>query len=36
MRIDYILHSEDFTPYNFEVQPSQLSDHYPLTVYLGK
>ena len=36
MRIDYIMHSEDLTPYEFRVHHSELSDHYPLTVYFGK
>lgn len=30
-RIDYILHSEKFSSYNFEVSPVNYSDHYPIS-----
>lgn len=30
VRIDYILHSENLTPYNFKVVKKNISDHYPL------
>ncbi|MEN8224566.1 MAG: endonuclease/exonuclease/phosphatase family protein [Bacteroidota bacterium] len=35
LRIDFILHSDVFTSYEFEVHKTSLSDHYPVSVYLG-
>ena len=34
LRIDYILHSEYFESFNFEVDKVQLSDHYPISCIL--
>ncbi len=34
LRIDYILHSEYFDSFNFEVDKVQLSDHYPISCTL--
>jgi endonuclease/exonuclease/phosphatase (EEP) superfamily protein YafD len=34
-RIDYILHSEDLTPLNFQVSKIRLSDHYPISCYFS-
>ncbi len=36
IRIDFILYSGNFKSYDFEVHKTQLSDHYPVSVYLGK
>jgi endonuclease/exonuclease/phosphatase family metal-dependent hydrolase len=36
LRIDFIFHSDEFNSYEFEVHKTQLSDHYPISVYLGK
>jgi len=36
IRIDFILHSKSFSSYEFEVHKTQLSDHYPVSTYLGK
>ncbi|MEI7595479.1 MAG: endonuclease/exonuclease/phosphatase family protein [Bacteroidota bacterium] len=35
-RIDYIFHSDDFQPFNFNIIKKQYSDHYPITCYLKK
>lgn len=34
-RIDYILHSNEFTPYNFNTGSQVYSDHYPVWVWLN-
>jgi endonuclease/exonuclease/phosphatase family metal-dependent hydrolase len=34
-RIDYILHSENFIPYNFVTGSQKYSDHYPISVWLN-
>lgn len=34
-RIDYILHSDEFTPYNFITGDQKYSDHYPVSVTLN-
>jgi endonuclease/exonuclease/phosphatase family metal-dependent hydrolase len=33
-RIDYILHSKDFTAYDFEVKKADYSDHFPVVAKL--
>lgn len=35
LRIDYILHSNTFKAYNFNVGKDDLSDHFPVTCLLG-
>jgi len=35
-RIDYILHSADFSAYDFEVKKTDCSDHYPIVARLVK
>jgi endonuclease/exonuclease/phosphatase family metal-dependent hydrolase len=35
IRIDYILHSDEFTPYNFTRGKEKYSDHYPIWVWLN-
>ncbi len=34
-RIDYILHSEEFTAYNFQTGTREYSDHYPISTVLN-
>ncbi len=34
LRIDYILHSNDFESYNYKRYPESLTDHYPISCYL--
>lgn len=34
-RIDYILHSDEFTPYNFRTGRQEYSDHFPVSVWLN-
>ena len=34
-RIDYILHGDKFTSYNFRTVREELSDHFPIVTYLG-
>ena len=34
-RIDYILHSREFKAYEFHTIKEELSDHFPVTCYLG-
>ena len=36
MRIDYIFFSDNFQSYEFIVHKKSLSDHFPISVYLGK
>ena len=36
IRIDFIFHSLSLTSYEFKVHTTGLSDHYPVSVYLGK
>lgn len=33
IRIDFILHDNQFRPFDFEVHKQNLSDHYPVSVY---
>jgi endonuclease/exonuclease/phosphatase family metal-dependent hydrolase len=35
IRIDFIFHPSKYKSYDFEVLKTQLSDHYPVSVYLG-
>ena len=34
-RIDYIFHSDEFTPFNFETDDRPYSDHFPVSVVLN-
>jgi len=34
-RIDYIMHSDEFSPYNFTTGDVEYSDHYPIWVWLN-
>ncbi|MFW5724867.1 MAG: endonuclease/exonuclease/phosphatase family protein [Bacteroidota bacterium] len=34
LRIDYIFHSDEFTPYNFTTGKHNYSDHYPIWTWL--
>ncbi len=34
-RIDYILHSNEFTPYHFQTGTQKYSDHYPIWVWFN-
>lgn len=34
LRIDYIMHSTDFKPYNFRTANQHYSDHFPVSVWL--
>jgi endonuclease/exonuclease/phosphatase family metal-dependent hydrolase len=34
-RIDYILHDESFSSYNYKVIKETITDHYPVSCYLS-
>jgi endonuclease/exonuclease/phosphatase family metal-dependent hydrolase len=34
-RIDYVLHSQEFSPFNFRTVNQKYSDHYPISVWLN-
>ncbi|RLD78170.1 MAG: endonuclease, partial [Bacteroidetes bacterium] len=36
IRIDFILYSDDFSAYEFNVHRIDLSDHYPVSVFLSE